>query len=92
MQIINDSKSVKIMSDQTQEIVQKINNNLRKVETQLASLKSKWNDSNYSNLNAVFTNNKNDIKSMLKELDSFQKWLIQLHKDLESYEQAPKMK
>ena len=92
MQIINDSKSVKIMSNQTQEIVQKINNNLRKVETQLASLKSKWNDSNYSNLNAVFTNNKNDIKSRLKELDSFQKWLIQLHKDLESYEQAPKMK
>lgn len=91
MQIINDSVSVKKMSDSTELIVNDLNKNLKQVTEHLRSLKSKWQDSHYTNLEKLISEKDKDLRALLKEMDRHQKWLYDLHLKLKGYEEAAEL-
>ena len=92
MQITNDSEAVKKMAKETEEVISKLEQNLKNIESDLNSLSARWDDENYKSLAAVINERKADLKELLKELKQFRQWLDELHKKLYSYENAPKLK
>jgi predicted nucleic acid-binding Zn-ribbon protein len=92
MQITNDSEAVKKMAKETEEVISKLEQNLKNIESDLNSLSARWDDENYKSLAAVINERKTDLKELLKELKQFRQWLDELQKKLYSYENAPKLK
>jgi hypothetical protein len=92
MQISNDAAAVKKMTLKTAEIIQKLQKNNKEIESELATLNTRWQDANYVNLRHVIEDKKQDLANLLKELEKFKEWLDQLHGRLYQWENAEQLK